>query len=131
MSTPAERRVIDGVTRLRFTTWDGQRGVLTGHEPARALVGEAAIELTIVDARGGARERFLACEEGLAEIDPRGVEIAARWAAEAGTLGELRALVTDRARTRATIEAEAKALALRHEVALHEAMSRLVRRTGG
>lgn len=130
VSTPAERLEIADVVHLRFTTWDGQRGVMPGHEPARALVGEAAAELVVVDARGATASRFLVCEEGLAEIGPEAVEIAARWAAEAATLGEIRARVADRARARAAIEAEARALALRHEVALHEALGRLAQRTG-
>lgn len=127
VSTPAERIDLAAVTHLRFTTFDGLRGVMPGHEPALAWICEAAIEVTIVDDAGAASERFLACEEGLARIGPGGVEIAARWAAEAATLEALRAQVDERARIRASIEAEARALARQREVALQEALNRLVR----
>lgn len=131
VSTPAGPIALAGVTHLRFTTWDGLRGVMPGHEPAQALLCEAALEVTVVGDDGRPAERFIACEEGLLRIDREGVEIAARWAAEAATLEALAGLVDDRARARRALEAEARALARHREIALQEALSRLARGGAG
>ncbi|MEZ4385012.1 MAG: hypothetical protein R3A79_27020 [Nannocystaceae bacterium] len=134
LSTPARELVIPRALRLRFATWDGHRGVLPGHEAALALICEGPLHVAALadtpaaDARDEAPvDRFLACEEGIATIEPDAVRIAARWAAEAASTEALMALVDQRARLRRRLEEEARALSRRHEIAVQEALSRLKR----
>lgn len=125
--TPELAFTVERVLRLRFETWDGHRGVLPGHEPAVALVREGPVHVVTLGDDGLEHERHLACEEGLVDVGPAAIHLTTRWAAQAPTLAALLELVERRGDLRRRIEAEARAVAQRHEVALHEALVRLRR----
>jgi F0F1-type ATP synthase epsilon subunit len=120
--TPAGTLTCSGVTSLRFDAPDGARGVLPGHERARVVVEPGAID--VVGAEG---PRVLATEGGLATIDPALVRIVTPWAALAPDFAALQQLVTARSALRSEAETEARALAVRHEMATRRALASLRR----
>jgi F0F1-type ATP synthase epsilon subunit len=120
--TPARTLVFDGVVSLRFDAPDGARGVLPGHERARVVVEPGAIEIAIAEGR-----RVIGTEGGIAVIDPAVFRLVTPWAAGAGDFGELERLVAARSSWRATAEAEARAIAARHDMATRRALASLRR----
>ncbi len=126
ISTPRGELVREQIVHLRFGSDDGWRGVLPGHEPARAALIEGPIALRDV----AGEQRWIASEAGVVAIDRDEVRILTTWAIDASTLAELREAVELRDRARIEIEAEARALAHRHELATRRALIALERKVG-
>lgn len=123
VATPAHDIVFSEVACLRFESDDGARGVLPGHEPARALVEAGPLTITLADPRRGVR--YVATQGGLVWIDRDTVRIVSTWAAVAHDLDGLMDEVHRHDRERAQLEREARALAHRHEQATRRALARL------
>ena len=121
--TAARTFLVEAVASIRFDAPDGARGVLPGHEPARVVVEPGAVEFTLA----GGERGVMATEGGLATIDPKQMSIATRWAAQADGIDRLRRTVAARAEFRAAAEVEARALAVRHEMATRRALASLRR----
>ena len=126
VSTPAGELELGPLVGLRFAAADGWRGVLPGHEPARARLREGPIRCL----GPGERISWLASEGGVIDIDRFEVRITSSWAAQAETLAELRGLVDARDAERRRFEEEARSLAQRHEIATRRALTALERKVG-
>ena len=106
------------VVHVRIEATDGARGFQAGHERALACLQPGPIELTSGD---GARS-FVATEGGVVSVDDDGLRVITPWATAAADLATLADAVRARRELRRTAEAEARALALRHEKAAQRAL---------
>nr|WP_258183001.1 hypothetical protein [Enhygromyxa salina] len=129
VSTPERELELESLVALRFIAEDGWRGVLPGHEPARARLRRGAARCVEAGVgRAEARVRWLATEDGVVLVDRAELRILTRWAALADSLVDLRELVEARDAERTRLEHEARAFTRRHEVATRRALGRLERR---
>ncbi len=113
------------VVHVRVEAADGARGFQAGHECALTRLVPGPVELTF----GDEGRRFIATEGGVASMDHDGFRLVTSWATAASDLTTLTDAVRARRELRRTAEAEARALALRHEVAAQRALVGL--RRGG
>lgn len=128
ISTPREETMIEGVLRLRFEAPDGFRGVLPGHEPATLILMPGVVRLV----RGPEpAPYYLATEGGFIEIDRAALSLTTRWAMGGDELGALATMLRARGERRRSIDAEARRLAERHELAARKALARLQREVAG
>lgn len=126
ISTPREDLLIEGVLRIRVEAPDGSRGVLPGHERATTVVRAGVVRLARADG-GAERISFLATEGGFLDISPAEARLITRWVAQGDELSALIELLRQRGTRRRTIDAEARRLAERHELAARKALARLQR----
>ncbi len=109
---------------LVIPTFDGEFGILAGHEPCVVAVVPGELRYT-----SGGSTTILAVGEGLAEITGRTVNIIVDFAERADEIDMIRAqAAADRARDRLRAQADARAVA-HAQAALARAIARL--RVGG
>ncbi|TPV96306.1 MAG: hypothetical protein B7733_05570 [Myxococcales bacterium FL481] len=130
--TPLVAHELERVVHVRFDSGDGSRGVLPGHERATAYVREGAVTIrTLPSPRDNKdlspRESFVATDGGTLVIGPDRLVLLTSWAAVAGDLAELAAVVRTRTAHRERLETAARTLRARHETALRRALVRLER----
>lgn len=121
--TPGRVEVIEDVVRIRLDAPDGSRGVLSGHERSRVVLEPGPVEVV----RDQEVTTFIATEGGVAWIEPRGVELVSTWATRAHDLASLAKMVARRAQFRRDVEAQARLVARRHELATQRALAGLRR----
>jgi F-type H+-transporting ATPase subunit epsilon len=99
--TPEGRTYQGPVESLVLPAWEGQLGVLPGHEPLVALLKPGAMRFSV-----GGKEEWLAVSGGFAEIGPKKVVVLAETAEMAEAI--------DQARAKASVGAKQQALAQGH-----------------
>jgi F0F1-type ATP synthase epsilon subunit len=146
VSTPGRELELESLVALRFMAEDGWRGVLPGHEPARARIRGGPVRCVELPAEGAPAARpgapapdrleralagpvrWLATEGGVILIDRLELRILTRWAGTAESLARLRELVEARDRERERLEEQARTVATRHELATRRALVALERK---